>query len=82
MDNQCVLVVLAVVIVLYILIQSSSEHFSSSGMSLSDADCNQLVDVYYRPTMNNDNCRMNYMRRICDTPRRHMIDRRTGNYVA
>ena len=56
------------------------ENFSSSGLTISNDYCNNLADVYYRPTDTNETNRLRYREQICGQQRRHTIDRETGNY--
>jgi hypothetical protein len=75
-----IVLVILLVLVVIALCASRAEGFSKSGMSLSDNDCRELAEVYYKPWENNPKCRDNYKQRICGHQRRDTIDVNTGNY--
>lgn len=79
MKNLPIIIILVILVILYFTIPAK-EKFSQSGLSLSDADCMKLAEVYYRPTMKDPECRSEYNGRICGKQRRSTIDYRTGNY--
>lgn len=79
MRNLPIIIILVLLVVLYLVVPAR-ESFSQSGLSLSDADCMKLAEVYYRPTVHDPACRSNYNQRICGPQRRSTIDFRTGNY--
>lgn len=73
----CILIV-ALIFIGFVL--ATKEHFSSSGLTLSNDYCNNLADVYYNPTDVNEERRRLYRERICGSQRRNTIDMTTGNY--
>ncbi|AYV82368.1 MAG: hypothetical protein Homavirus38_2 [Homavirus sp.] len=74
------ILILLLIIALVILYNPANEQFSTSGLAISDADCQKLVDVYYRPNDHSPVCRDDYTRRICGYQRRNTVDPQTGNY--
>ncbi len=52
------------------------EGFSSSGLTMSNEECDKLANVYYKPGESGFDCK----RRICAKNRRNSVDFVTGNY--
>ena len=73
-------IIVAIILFFALYYSTKQEHFSKSGMSISDLKCMELADVYYRP-QDNDPIRRNiYRRKICSPLRRVTVDFPTGNY--
>ena len=75
-----IIIALSVIIAILILFSPRSEYFSSSGLSISNKECDRLADVYYRPRVHSKSCRQNFKNRICGQVRRDHLDYATGNY--
>ena len=73
----CVLIVLLIVFGLMLTLR---ENFSTSGMTISDDYCGKLASVYFDPRNTNQEYRNLYEGKICGNVRRKTIDPRTGNY--
>jgi len=78
--NFPILAAVALFVVLYLLM-TRRENFSSSGLAVSDAYCEQLADVYAYPRITDIDRRHDFRRRICGPVRRNTVDYRTGNYL-
>lgn len=74
------ILILIVLVLFFVFMRPRNEMFSEGGMAVSDKYCTKLSDVYFRPYVNDPNCRCNYRTRICGYPRRDVIDTHTGNY--
>lgn len=81
MDHKkiCILVLVAILIIVYLYwnlapVKITSEKFSTSGLPMSDIDCEKLATVYgYPRTPENLN-------KICGMQRRKNVYNNTGNY--
>ena len=78
-DYTPIIVAVILFLVLYFFM-SRRENFSQSGLAISDPQCLQLADIYYKPSDRNPDNRNDYRRRICGKERRNMVDFPTGNY--
>jgi len=78
--NILLIFVAVTIFMFFIFHQNKSENFSVSGLSISDDECHKLSSIYYKPCMNDPDCRLNGTKRICGRCRRNLIDYRTGNY--
>jgi len=80
MENPWVMIIGITVLVLLGLFITSKETFSSSGLTISNADCHKLSDIYVNPHEMDPMTRANYEERICDHKRRDTVDYKFGNY--
>lgn len=69
-----IILILIILLLLYASNQRSKELFSSSGLSLSNQDCEKLVYSYIL------NKNKNTIKNICGINRRKNIDNKHGNY--
>jgi hypothetical protein len=75
-----ILTIIVIIVVVYLLLVNLREPFSSGGLALSNSECDNLVDVFYRHNMKDPKCRKMYHDRICGKTRRHIIEPRRGNW--
>lgn len=71
---------LIILLVVFVFLMSAKEHFSSSGMTISDDYCNKIADIYLDPMNKDFAFRNDYKNRLCGNIRRHMVDHKLGNY--
>lgn len=81
MENHHMIVCVAFIIILVLcMFMTVKERFSTSGLAISDDDCDRLAEIYYRPFDNNDFRRSIYAKSLCGRTRRNSIDGLNGNY--
>ena len=76
MIEICMLII--ILLLLYYRQLNYLENFSSSGLALSNQDCNQLAYIYNRPYILNQQEQELYRKKICDNMRRENIYYETG----
>ena len=79
MRNLLLLILISLLLIL-IFCNGQKENFSTSGLAISDQDCDKLASVYYNPRISDPECRQNAHQRICGRQRRSTVDTATGNY--
>ena len=78
MKNNTIIILLVIVVIIMYFFYPSREQFSDSGLNMSDAYCEKLGAVYYKPRCQHDETTC--MNKICGAKRRFSINHDTGNY--
>lgn len=70
------LTIILIICLIIVFVMNTREHFSDSGLNMSNRYCNRIANVYRHPNFSANK----FVPMICDIKRRHEIKSFGGNY--